>query len=255
MADQPTLLTPVLNRLRRPLTLTWAGLIAERVVRAFWQLWTVVAVVATAVLTGLPWAFSFEVVWGGILLAAMALIAAAIWGARQFRWPRRAEAIARMDAVLPGHPLAALADAQAIGRDDPASQALWRAHQGRMTDRAAKAAAVEPDLKISNRDPFGLRYIALLGLLLAVMFGSVLRDGPPALPGPGGTALASGPTWEGWVEPPAYTGLPSLYLNDIDAQITVPEGSRVTLRLYGEVGALSVIESVSGPVRDVAATT
>ncbi|VAV90438.1 Methyl-accepting chemotaxis protein, partial [hydrothermal vent metagenome] len=78
---------------------------------------------------------------------------------------------------------------------------------------------------------------------------------PPALPGPGGTALASGPTWEGWVEPPAYTGLPSLYLNDIDAQITVPEGSRVTLRLYGEVGALSVIESVSGPVRDVAATT
>ncbi len=255
MADQPTLLTPVLNRLRRPLTLTWAGLIAERVVRAFWQLWTVVAVVGTAVLTGLPWAFSFEVVWGGILLAAMALIAAAIWGARQFRWPRRAEAIARMDAVLPGHPLAALADAQAIGRDDPASQALWQAHQGRMTDRAAKAAVVEPDLKISNRDPFGLRYIALLGLLLAMMFGSVLRDGPSALPGPGGAALAAGPTWEGWIEPPAYTGLPSLYLNDIDSQITVPEGSRVTIRLYGELGALSVTESVSGPVRDAAATT
>lgn len=255
MADQPTLLTPVLNRLRRPLTLTWAGLIAERVVRAFWQLWTVVALVATAVLTGLPWAFSFEVVWGGILLAAMALIAAAIWGVRQFRWPRRAEAIARMDAVLPGHPLAALADAQAIGREDPASQALWQAHQGRMTERAAKAAVVEPDLKISNRDPFGLRYIALLGLLLAVLFGSVLRDGPSALPGPGGAALAAGPTWEGWVEPPTYTGLPSLYLNDIDSQITVPEGSRVTIRLYGELGALSVTESVSGPVRDVAAAT
>lgn len=250
MADRSPLLTPVLRALRRPLSLTWAGLIAERVVRAFWPFWIVVVLVSTAVLTGLPWAFSFELVWGGIVLSGVALIAGAVWGVWRFTWPRRAEAIARMDAILPGHPLASLADAQAIGRDDPASKNLWQLHQKRMIAQAANAQAVEPDLKISNRDPFGLRYIALLGLVLAMLFGTVLRDGPGNLPGPGSVALAAGPTWEGWVEPPAYTGLPSLYLNDIENQITVPEGSRVTIRLYGEVGALSVVETVSGPVQE-----
>ncbi len=254
MAERSTLLTPVLRALRWPLTLTWAGLIAERVVRAFWPLWILAAVLATAVLTGLPWAFSYDMVRGGIILAAMALIAGAIWGVSQFRWPRRVEAIARMDAVLPGHPLAALADRQAIGREDAASEDLWQAHQRRMVAQAQKAQVVEPDLKVSNRDPFGLRYIALLGLVLALLFGTVLRDGPGGLPGPGGGALAAGPTWEGWVEPPAYTGLPSLYLNDIENQITVPEGSRVSIRLYGETGALSVAETVSGEVREAATT-
>jgi uncharacterized protein (TIGR02302 family) len=252
MADRSTLLTPVLRTLRRPLTLTWAGLIAERVVRAFWPLWIVVAVLATAVLAGLPWTFSYDVVWGGIILAAIALIAGAIWGARQFKWPKRAEAIARMDAVLPGHPLASLGDTQAIGREDSASEDLWQAHQRRMKAQAAKAHVVEPDLKISNRDPFGLRYIALLGLVLALLFGSVLRDGPTGLPGAGGDALAAGPTWEGWVEPPVYTGMPSLYLNDIESLITAPEGSRVSIRLYGEKGVLSVVETVSGQVQDLA---
>jgi uncharacterized protein (TIGR02302 family) len=255
MAERSTLLTPVLRALRRPLTLTWAGLIAERVVRAFWPLWVVVAVLATMVFAGLPWMFSYEVVWGGIILAVIALSAAAIAGLRQFRWPRRAEAIARMDAVLPGHPLAALGDAQAIGRGDPASEELWHAHQRAMMAQAAKAHVVEPDLKISNRDPFGLRYIALLGLLLALIFGSVLHEGPGRLPGAGAAAQAAGPSWEGWVEPPRYTGLPSLYLNDIESRIKVPEGSRVSIRFYGEPGALSLSETVSGAARDLAAGT
>jgi len=49
------------------------------------------------------------------------------------------------------------------------------------------------------------------------------------------------------MEPPGYTRLPSVYLNDItDAALSVPEGARITLRMYGEVGALSVRETVSG---------
>ena len=141
---------------------------------------------------------------------------------------------------MPGRPLAALGDRQAIGGGDPASEALWQAHLRRMAERASAAKAVEPDLALAPRDPFGLRYVALLGLVVALLFGSVMRVGSVSQMGPGtGTDLATGPAWEGWIEPPTYTGLPSLYLNDQKGEIRVPEGSRVTLRLYGEVGALS----------------
>lgn len=256
MARPTSPLTPVLYRLRRPLTLTWAGLIAERAVRAFWPLWTMLAALASTLMLGLHEVFSFEILWSVIILAALALIAALVQGLRRFRWPRRAEAMARMDSVLPGHPLAALADVQAIGGDDPASAALWQAHQKRMAAQASGARAVEPDLKLSSRDPFGLRYVALLGLVVALLFGSIWRVGDVGQMGAGpGAALASGPAWEGWVEPPAYTGLPSLYLADIDTRITAPEGSRITLRLYGEVGALSVSETVSQRTDNLGAAT
>ena len=255
MAEPKTPLTSVLMRLRWPLTLTWAGLIAERVARAFWPLWTLVAAVAAVLMLGLHEVLSLEVFWFGALAAVVAGLIFAGWGLRRFRWPSRAEALARMDAVMPGHPFAALADEQAVGGGDAGSEALWQAHRDRMAQRAAQAKAVEPDLRLSSRDVFGLRYIALLGLMVALIFGSVWRVSTVSEMAPGGAALAGGPAWEGWVEPPSYTGLPSLYLNDQNDEITVPVGSRVTLRLYGEVGALSVAETVSGRTEDLGAAS
>lgn len=256
MARDTSLLDPVMKRLRRPLTLTWAGLIAERLVHAFWPLWTIVIAVAAALMLGLHDLAPVEVVWTVAVLAALGAVAFAILGARRFHWPGREAAVARIDSVLPGHPLAALADRQAIGGGDAGSEALWQAHLKRMADRAGKAQAVEPDLRLSKRDPFGLRYVALLGLVVALLFGSVWRVGTVGEMVPGARPdLAGGPAWEGWIEPPAYTGLPSLYLNDQDGAIRVPEGSRVMIRLYGEVGALSVAETVSGRTEDVGAAT
>ncbi len=50
------------------------------------------------------------------------------------------------------------------------------------------------------------------------------------------------------MEPPVYTGLPSLYLNEIFAEgFTTPEGSRITFRSYGEPGSISITTDV-GPV-------
>jgi hypothetical protein len=65
------------------------------------------------------------------------------------------------------------------------------------------------------------------------------------VPGDGG--LANGPVWEGWAEPPRYTGRPTLYLADLEeGQLMLPSGTLITVRLYGEVGALQVAETVSG---------
>jgi uncharacterized protein (TIGR02302 family) len=258
MADTRNPLNTVTVRLRRPLALTWAGLIAERLVRAFWPVWSLLAGAAALVMLGVQDMVSVEAVWTGLMLGGLALVVFVLRGASGFRFPTRAEALARLDATLPGRPLAALADTQAVGAQDVGSQALWQAHQARMAARAAEAKAVEPDLRLSRQDPFGLRYVALLGLVVALLFGSVWRAGSVAemVPGAGrGAALASGPTWEGWIEPPAYTGLPSLYLADQSGVIEVPEGSQITLRFYGEVGALSLSETVSGRAGDVPPAT
>ncbi|MCB1311065.1 MAG: TIGR02302 family protein [Sedimentitalea sp.] len=240
---------PVLRKLRWPLLLTRAGLLAERVLRAFWPLISVLLAGLALAMLGVQDHAPVELVWGGGVLLALALLGFLGLGLRRFRWPRRSEALARLDASLPGRPIQALLDAQAIGAGDVGSAAVWQAHQMRMAARAGTARAAPPDLRIARLDPFALRYVALLAFLVALIFGSVSRIGSIAEMGPGGgaAALAGGPAWEGWVEPPRYTGRPALYLNDIDAPgLDVPVGSRITLRFYGEIGALTLSETVSG---------
>lgn len=238
----------VLRRIRWPFRLTWAGLWAERLSRAFWPLWTV-ALIALAVLAfGLQDMVPLEVAWAGLLALLLGAVTALVLGLRRFRIPRRAEALARLDASLPGQPLLALSDDQAIGGTDPASVAVWQAHRARMAARAVTARPVRPDLRLNARDPFGLRYMALTLLVLALMFGSVWRVASLSGLAPGAAEAAmNGPTWEGWAQPPLHTGKPALYLNDIAAgTLELPKGTRVQLRMYGNVGALTLSETVSG---------
>jgi uncharacterized protein (TIGR02302 family) len=238
---------PALTRITTPLRLTLMGLWAERLARAFWPLWTLIiaalGLISFGVLDHLP----LEAGWFGLISTVLAIVWAAVHGVRVFRRPLREEAFARLDATMPGRPLAALRDTQAIGADDPASQQVWAAHRARMAARAASARAVEPDLKLSSRDPYGLRYMALTVLVVGLMFGSLWRVASLSDLTPGAAAAAAGPTWEGWAQPPAYTAKPTLYLTDqAEGALTLPVGTRITLRLYGDPGALILAETVSG---------
>jgi len=240
---------------KRALALTRLGLVAERIVHAFFPLWSVGFLVIGATLLGLPAQLSFEALWFGIVAVAVATLWCVWLGLRRFQWPTRDDALARLDATLPGRPLAALADDQAIGDGDPGSQAVWKAHRARMAERAAAAKAAQPELSVAPRDPYALRYAALLVLAIGVTFGSLLRVADVGLTN-GDGAAAAGPTWEGWIEPPSYTGQPALYLADQkQTLLAVPEGSRVTIRLYGEIGALTVAETVSGRTGEVPAAS
>ena len=237
----------ILKPIRWPLRLTRAGMVAERVTRAFWPLWSVLFVALGALMLGLQDMVRVEVVWAVAGALAVAALAALVQGIRRFRMPQEHEALLRLDATMKGRPVQTALDRQAVGASDPASAAVWAAHQERMRKRLAEARAVQPDLRVARADPFALRYVALLVLCVGVLFGSILRVGSVTAMGPTGQGLASGPTWEGWVEPPAYTRLPALYLNDITGEtLTVAQGAKITLRMYGEVGALSVTETISG---------
>ncbi|MEJ6396885.1 DUF4175 domain-containing protein [Yoonia sp. 208BN28-4] len=245
-----------MRHLARPVGVTRAGMVAEQIVRAFWPLWTVAFVVLAPLMFGWQDSVSLEVLWGFVVLAALALLITFGLGLRKFRWPSKDAATARVDARMPGRPIAAIRDSQAVGAGDSASEAVWRAHMLRMEERTKAATAVEPDLRVSDRDPYGLRYMALLFFVVALLFGSLLRVTQAPVIAGGDQVLATGPVWEGWVEPPAYTGKPSIYLNDIPpGPLRVPVDSTITLRLYGEVGALTVAETVSGRVGEIGAAS
>lgn len=237
-----------LRQIEFPLRLTLLGLWAERLSRAFWPLWTLVIAALGALSFGLQDVLPLEAAWFAIVSTLLAILWAAVRGLRAFRRPTRDEALARLDANLPGRPIAALRDSLAVGAGDAASQAVWAAHRDRMAARAATARAVEPNLRLASRDPYALRYMALTLLVMAVMSGSLWRVASLTDLAPGGASqAAAGPSWEGWAQPPAYTGKPTLYLADQTARtLTLPAGTRIQLRFYGDAGALILAETVSG---------
>ena len=238
-----------LKRIAVPLRLTLLGLWAEALTRALWPLWSVLILGLGLAALGVQDHLPLEADWAGLVLGCVGLI----WGLghalSSFRKPTRDQALARLDSRLPGQPIAALRDTLAMGSQDPATQVLWDIHRNRMAQRASSAKAVEPDLRLASRDPYALRYMALTVLVMALIFGSVWRiTSVASLPAPGGAGqVAAGPAWEGWAQPPAYTGKPALYLNDqTGPTLTLPAGTRIQLRFYGAPGELILAETVSG---------
>ena len=236
-----------LNALRWPLRFTWLGMCFERAAYALWPLLSVVFLVLAVLMFGLHELLPLEIFWGGASLATIAGATALGYALYKFRVPSKTDAIARLDQSLPGRPIQALTDTQAIGATDAASAAVWAAHQTSMIVKVKAAKAVPAYVRLASRDPFALRYVAVIFFAVALIFGSVLRVGTVGAVALPDDELSSGPVWEGWIDPPRYTGRPTLYLNDQpEGALSVPEGSLITLRLYGEVGALALSETVSG---------
>lgn len=229
----------------------------ERLLRAFWPLGSLAAALWAALAFGaaevLP-RFALVVL---VALAASAALALAWRGMRGLRWPSRAEALARVDAGLPGRPLAALADRPALGRDDPGALAVWAAHLERMRRRAAAARATPPDLRLARFDPWALRLAALAALIAAAVFArsDAVSSLGAALAPSGAAAVASGPSFEAWAEPPAYTARPTLYLPEVPSEpaVSVPQGTRITVRVYGDAARFALEQSVGGGASGAAA--
>lgn len=248
-------MTPVqIDSIARALRLTRWGLVWERGARAFWPLAALLACLFAAFALGgvaalpqpvLPWLAG---------LALLALLVAAIRGGLRYRRVHGTDAFERLDKTLPERPLTALADRAALGGEG----ALWQAHLAQMLVRAQAARAVPPHADLARRDPFALRLVSLVALVMALIFGGAAQmgQGVSAIaatvnrPLGGGDQTAEGPSWEGWAEPPAYTRRPTLYLNALPADevLELPKGSAVSFRLYGS--GVEVVQDIGGAVSD-----
>lgn len=184
----------------------------------------------------------------GVGIAAAGSVAALLWGLKRFRMPRWQDAKHRVDRSLAPRPLQALSDVASIQDEDPVTQALWLRHQYQMQALANQALSVPPDLALMKADPFGLRLCALLVFLVSISFGSSYNFAalfaPPLPSNPKKVEVQS---WEGWVTPPPYSALPSLYLPDLfeQADLMLLSASRVDLRFYGAEGSYQINQSVS----------
>lgn len=228
---------------REVVWLTWLGLWWERLAQAFWPLGTaLLMLVSLWHFAGGVW--SQPLIFMTLLVAAVALVAFGL-GVRAFVMPRRADVVARIDATLSGQPLLALIDSPVVGGQDAASAALWQAHQDRMRSQIVDARAVAAKPSLAERDPYALRLHVLLFLAMTVIAAPSDVRGPAA--GTATAAIAS-TSWEGWIEPPAYTRLPTLYLSDQpDGDLAVPVGSTLILRVYNDDGSISAAQDLATP--------
>ena len=240
----------VLRQLRGRMVLSLLGLWLERLARRFWPLATLVlAFYAFAAFDGFA---LLSPLAGRIILAVAGIGVILLAGTGLFRFPRprMAEAIARLDRSQDSRPLSALDDRPAAGSNDPLTDALWAQHQARMAAAALETTPPPPDLQLARRDRHALRLMALVLALSAVVFAP--RDLTDVFRQVAGGGVTAGSTetvsFEAWVNPPEYTGKPSIYLPEAPEgeMIPVPQGSEVVLRVYGLGDAISLQETLSG---------
>ncbi|KAA2214503.1 TIGR02302 family protein [Teichococcus oryzae] len=200
---------------------------------------------------GLAWAGLFLAVPPWLHLALLALFAAAlalaVWRPfRGFRWPGDAAAERRIEAAtgLKHRPISTLRD-HAVS-EDPATLALWQAHQRRVLAGLTRLRVGGPRPNLAARDPRALR----AGLLVALFAAFVAAGGEAGERlrrafWPGGLhAVAALPALrlEAWVTPPAYTGAAPVFLDLGGGSLTVPQGSRLQLSLSGGGGGVPELQ-------------
>ncbi|MEZ5669868.1 MAG: TIGR02302 family protein [Alphaproteobacteria bacterium] len=223
---------------RRRIALTHGALIWERlwpaVLPAVLVLCAFVAVVLLDVLPALSGVAHIVV----LALFGVAFLGAVVWGLARLRWPSHATATRRLEASGGSHrPLTAWLDQPALSGTDVASRALWSAHRDRARMAMARLRVPLPRPQIARRDPFAIRAIAVLGLVVAcvVGLGSAEDRVARALNPSFAPEVAAMPVRvDVWISPPAYTRLAPIALTaDQTEPVSVPADSEVLAQVHG----------------------
>jgi uncharacterized protein (TIGR02302 family) len=232
MSDTPTRLLPARLRLAR------AALVWELVWPAAWPaLGLIGAFLVLALFDLLP---SLPGPAHAVLLIAfaVAIAAAAAHGAWRIAWPGPAAARRRIEVSsgLPHRPLLALGDrpSTVLGPD---GDALWTAHQRRVMASLRGLRVGWPRSALARHDPWGLRAVlAILLVIAAIDAGPDWRDrvAHALTPNftPGAAAVAA--SFDLWVTPPDYTGLPPQFLRaEAKDTVKIATGSSLIAQVHG----------------------
>ena len=238
----------------RKVTLSRWTLLFEQLWPRAWALIGLAALFIAVSLLGL-WTrlgeLTHKVVLGVFGLAVLAALVALA----RVRWPTRAEAIRRVEAVsgVKHRPASSYEDTLTLNAEDARTAALWRVHRGRLAQLLGKLRVGRPAPRTDRYDPFALRALLVLGvLLLLVAAGDSTQDRLWAAFRFGPLAKGAEARLDAWVTPPAYTGKPPIMLADGShggwqqqerpaGAYEVPDKSVLVIRASGAgVGALAL---------------
>jgi uncharacterized protein (TIGR02302 family) len=206
------------------LVVSWAGL------------WLVLPFIARAVGLGLF-----------VLLAL-----AALFPLLRFRWPRRDEALGRLDrgAGIRHRPATALTDT--LATQDPVARALWQAQRERTLASIKRIRAGLPSPRLAIHDPWALRaLVVVLMVATYVAAGDERMLRTQAAFDWNGILAPANVRVDAWVTPPRYTGRPPIILSAANKEAAGPGASAAPLPV--PAGSTLIVRS-SGGTLDVAVT-
>ena len=188
--------------------------------------------VGIALLGLVPEGVVFPALLSAATLAAIVLPLRRAW--RRLPRPTHEDAERRLehDSGLRHRPFAVLRDAPA---DGTGNAVFWRAHRASAAAALARLRLHGPNAALAARDPYAVRAAALLLLTAGVVVAGP-EAGPRLLgafiPGFAAGATAA-PVLQAWLEPPAYTGMPPIFLPASGGRVQVPDGSKLNVSVTG----------------------
>jgi len=218
---------------RARLTILW-----ERVWPKLWPASGIVGVFVAAALLNL---FTYMPWWAHTLLLLGAVGAAGHYLYRNFQnfrgptWQEGARRVER-DSTLAHRPITEQNDLLVAGAGDTYAEALWRAHMRAMLARIGKLRVALPSPQLAKRDPYAIRFVILLALIAGVIVaGSDWKNRLAFALSPAAGSGSASATVDAWINPPAYTGLPPIYLKagaQNSGVIRVPVNSELVVRVH-----------------------
>jgi len=154
--------------------------------------------------------------------------------------PRRAEAVARLDAADESglRPASGLEDRLALEKPDAATAALWEAHRRRLGRALRNLRLPAPRADLARRDPYALRALALIAAVTAAVAAGSDRSArlAAAFDWRSGYGAAASPRLDAWFDPPPYTGRAAIVLEEKGASETLPAPVNSILHIRGRGG-------------------
>lgn len=180
------------------------------------------------VLPHLPWPLH-ALILAGFVTALGLMLSSSL---ADFTWPDWHEAARRLEAAsaLKHRPISEADDRLSAGAGDALAEALWAADRLSRLAHLGRLSLFWPRGGLNARDPRRLRFV-VLGLMLVGFFlawgnwSGRLADafGPSGAP----------PSFDAWIDPPAYTGVAPVYLGKDRVPVSVPVGSVLNVRVHG----------------------
>lgn len=241
--------------LRWHLALARWTLLGEQLLERLWRAAALLALFAGLALMGL-WTWLPGLAHVALLAAFAAAFALVLWrDVPGLAWPSEAACRQRLEFAsgLAHRPLLALRDVFAGAAGDATGRALFALHRRRVAAGLGRLRLARPLSRLALRDRFALRHLALLVLAAGLMAGwGQARAHLSALLAPDfSTGILAGEAGQLtlWIAPPAYTGMPPLWLdalNDSDGAgddagdagqdgeaVFVPAGSELVAHVRG----------------------